>query len=62
MRKLFAVAALAIVLVACGNEKKSGEESTAADSAAAVPSQAASAESVKAAADSTVNPADSTKK
>ena len=64
MKKLFAIAVLTTGMIACSNEKKSGEETKTVDTAVTAPSQAAAADSTaaKAAADSTVNPADSTKK
>ena len=63
MKKLFVITVLACAMIACDNEKKSGEEIKTNDTTIA-PSQAAAADSTaaKAAADSTANPADSTKK
>ena len=61
MKELFAIAALAIALFSCNNEKKVPDESKPADTTA-IPSQAAAADSLARAVDSAVNPPDSTKK
>ncbi len=64
MKKVFVIAILTTALLACNNEKKPGEETTIPDTTNNAPSQAAGADSIalKAMADSTTNPADSTQK